>query len=47
MTPKRFCDAVTRPSMRFVPIKRDQEQDMLALRRVREQLVKNRTALAN
>jgi transposase len=33
--------------MRFVPIKRDHEQDMLALLRVREQLIKNRTALAN
>jgi transposase len=42
-----ICEAVTRPSMRFVPIKRDQEQDMLALHRVREQLIKNRTALAN
>ena len=42
-----ICEAVTRPSMRFVPIKRDHEQDMLALHRVREQLIKNRTALAN
>src|SRR5215469_11713145 len=42
-----ICEAVTRPSMRFVPIKRDQEQDMMALHRVREQLIKNRTALAN
>jgi hypothetical protein len=33
--------------MRFVPIKRDHEQDMLAQHRVREQLIKNRTALAN
>jgi transposase len=33
--------------MRFAPIKRDQEQDMLALHRVREQLIKNRTAMAN
>jgi transposase len=33
--------------MRFVPIKRDHEQDKLALHRVREQLIKNRTALAN
>lgn len=41
-----ICEAVTRPSMRFVPIKRDVDQDMQALHRVREQLIKNRTALA-
>ena len=35
-----ICEAVTRPSMRFVPIKRDEEQDMQALQRVREQLIK-------
>jgi transposase len=33
--------------MRFVPIKRDEEQDLQAVHRVREQLIKNRTALAN
>jgi transposase len=42
-----ICEAVTRPSMRFVPIKNAEQQDMQALHRVREQLVKNRTALAN
>ena len=35
-----ICEAVTRPSMRFVPIKRDEEQDMQALHRVHEQLIK-------
>jgi transposase len=30
-----------------VPIKRDAEQDIQALHRVREQLIKHRTALAN
>ena len=39
-----ICEAVTRPSMRFVPI---EQQDLQALHRVREQLIKNRTALAN
>ena len=42
-----ICEAVTRPSMRFVPIKNEEQQDLRALHRVREQLVKNRTALAN
>jgi len=35
-----ICETVTRPSLRFVPIKRDEEQDMQALQRVREQLIK-------
>ena len=42
-----ICEAVARPSMRLVPIKKEEQQDMQALHRVREQLVKNRTALAN
>ena len=42
-----ICEAVKRPSMRFVPIKHEEQQDLQALHRVREQLVKNRTALAN
>ena len=42
-----ICEAVSRPSMRFVPIKNEEQQDSQALHRVREQLVKNRTALAN
>jgi transposase len=33
--------------MRFVPIKTVDQQDVLSLHRVRERLVKNRTALAN
>ena len=33
--------------MGFVPIKNEEQQDLQALHRVREQLVKNRTALAN
>ena len=38
-------EAVTRPTMRFVPIKEVAQQDFQALHRVREQLVKARTAL--
>jgi len=33
--------------MRFVPVKNQQQQDIAALHRVRAQLIKNRTALAN
>jgi len=40
-------EAVTRPTMRFVPIKELAQQDLQALHRVRERLVKARTALIN
>jgi len=33
--------------MRFVPVKNQPQQDLAALHRVRAQLIKNRTALAN
>jgi transposase len=39
-----ICEAVTRPTMRFVPIKRVEQQDLQALHRVRERLIKARTA---
>ncbi len=42
-----ICEAVGRPSMRFVPIKRAPQQDIQALHRIRFQLIKWRTALAN
>ncbi|CAK6512266.1 IS110 family transposase [Rickettsia helvetica] len=42
-----ICEAVTRPNMRFVPIKSIEQQDILSIHRVRERLVRNRTALAN
>jgi len=38
---------VTRPSMRFVPIKNVAQQDLQALHRVRERLMGARTALVN
>jgi transposase len=40
-------EAVTRPTMRFVPIKEVDQQDLQALHRVRERLIKARTALIN
>src|ERR1700710_2930030 len=41
------CEAVSRPNMRFVPIKTVDQQAVLALHRVRQGLVKARTAQAN
>jgi|SRR5882724_7138278 transposase len=38
-------EAVTRPTMRFVPIKERTQHDLQAFHRVRERLVKARTAL--
>ena len=42
-----ISEAVTRPSMRFVEIKSEEQQEIQALHRIRERLVKARTALAN
>ena len=42
-----ICEAVTRPNMRFVPIKTVEQQAVLALHRVRDGIVKQRTALSN
>ncbi len=42
-----ICEAVTRPTMRFVPMKQVEPQDLQALHRIRERLMKDRTALVN
>jgi transposase len=42
-----ICEAVTRPSMRFVPIKSEQQQAGLMLHRSRQLLVRQRTMLSN
>jgi transposase len=42
-----ICEAVTRSNMRFVPIKTVDQQAVLAVHRVRQGLVKARTAQAN
>jgi transposase len=42
-----ICEAMTRPTMRFVPIKRVEPQDLQALHRIRERLITARTALVN
>ena len=42
-----ICEAVTRPTMRFVPIKSSEQLAVLALHRARQGFVKARTAQAN
>lgn len=42
-----ICEAVSRPTMRFVPLKTLEQQDIQALHRIRQSLVKTRTALVN
>jgi transposase len=42
-----ICEAVSRPNMRFVPIKSVQQQAELSLHRVRQGFVEERTATFN
>src|SRR3954469_24382633 len=42
-----ICEAVTRPSMRFVPVKTVEQQTMAQLHRIRQLLVKQRTTHVN
>ena len=42
-----ICEAVMRPSMRFVPTKSEQQQSSLMLHRSRQLLVRQRTMLSN
>jgi transposase len=42
-----ICEAVSRPTMRAVPVRTLEQQDLLMLHRVREQVIKQRTALVN
>jgi transposase len=42
-----ICEAVTRPTMRFVPIKEVAQPDLQSLHRARARVVKARTALVN
>jgi transposase len=42
-----ICEAVTRPTMRFVPVKSEEQQAALSLHRARDLLVKQRTQLVN
>jgi transposase len=42
-----ICEAVARPGMRFVPIKSAEQQSVLCLHRIRQGLIKERTAMIN
>lgn len=42
-----LCEAMSRPTMRFVPVKTADQQAALMLVGVRERLIRNRTQLAN
>ena len=42
-----ICEAVTRPTMRFVPVKSAEQQSVLMLHRTRALLVRQRTMLSN
>ena len=42
-----ICEAVSRPNMRFVPIKNVEQQAILSIHRARQGFVKARTAQAN
>lgn len=44
---RAICEAVTRPDMKFVPIKQIEQQDMLFIHRARELVVKQRTSSGN
>ena len=42
-----ICEAASRPSMRFVPVKSVEQEDLQALHRVRERIVAEQVALVN
>ena len=42
-----ICEAVTRPTMRFVAVKSPEQQSILALHRTRDLLIRQRTQLVN
>lgn len=42
-----ICETVTRPNMRFVPVKTPEQQAVLVLHRSRQSFIKQRTAQAN
>jgi transposase len=42
-----IAEAVLRPTMRFVPVKTDEQLDLQALHRVRERWIQRRVALIN
>jgi transposase len=42
-----ICEAVTRPSMRFVPVKSPEQQSIMVLHKTRQMVMRQRTKLTN
>ena len=42
-----ICEAVTRPTMRFVEVKSSEQQGVMVLHRTRKTLIRQRTQLSN
>jgi transposase len=42
-----LCEAMSRPTMRFVPVKTAEQQGALMLMGLRDRLIRNRTQLSN
>ena len=42
-----ICEAVTRPTMRFVPVKSPEQQSIMVLHKIRQMVMRQRTKLAN
>ena len=42
-----LCEAMSRPTMRFVPVKTEEQQGALMLMGLRDRLIRNRTQLSN
>ena len=42
-----ICEAVTRPNMRFVPVKTEEQQSVLMMHRARDFLVRQLTQVSN
>jgi len=42
-----ICEAVTRPTMRFVPVKSPEQQSIMVLHKTRQMVMRQRTKLAN
>jgi transposase len=42
-----ICEAMTRPTMRFVPVKSAEQQQVLMVHRIREMLIRQRTQVIN
>ena len=47
MDAEAICDALSRPNMRFVPVKSADQQAVLMLHRTRALLIRQQTMLAN